>query len=404
MRRGVGTRAALGAAAIVAVVVTVFAGGRAARAADPPADEAGRLYEEAMTAYREFRYEEAITAFRRAFELTHEPILLFNVAKSIEQLDRVTEAIAAYQEYLDVAGPGVENRAAVEGRIAFLTERRAETMKLLRVESEPPGARVFLGDGTEPVGETPIERWVAFGEQRVRVLLAGHVPQDRTETVTRTSPGTVSFTLVATTAPGRVELRGIPAGARVELDTQLLGVAPIVEPALVAPGDHRVRIVRGGRPAVEEPFVVVPGETSVVDLAPALATADGGAADVAVHGGADGRGFEVPWYGWTTIGLTAAGLGAGIAGIVLAKQKADDAQAVSRADGDPGRWQALVDERDTNLIVGYVGFGVAAASAIGTGLILWLHNTRDDEAPAPPPVTLAPLGPGVPGVVVQGQF
>ncbi len=57
--------------------------------------DAGRLYYDAE------RYDEALREFQEAYRLSPRPALLYNQASALDRLERVEEAIALYQLYVD---------------------------------------------------------------------------------------------------------------------------------------------------------------------------------------------------------------------------------------------------------------------------------------------------------------
>jgi len=84
-------------------------GSPAARAAF----EAGRL------AYDHGRFPEAVSQFELAYELSHHPKLLFNLARAAESDEQNERASAAYSAYLR-ALPDADNRDFVEARLKRL--------------------------------------------------------------------------------------------------------------------------------------------------------------------------------------------------------------------------------------------------------------------------------------------
>lgn len=109
------------------LVALGLTGTAAAQAADAAADaEARARFEAGRAAMAAGRIEDALTDFRRAYELSHRPELLYNVAIAADRLRRDEEALSAFERYLAEMPPDVENRAAVESRIAVLRETIAE--------------------------------------------------------------------------------------------------------------------------------------------------------------------------------------------------------------------------------------------------------------------------------------
>jgi tetratricopeptide (TPR) repeat protein len=89
-------------------------------------DEARMLYEAALVAFREQRFENALDYFERSFSLSERPVLLYNIALVADRLRRDARAIEAYEGYL-AAVPDAENRAEVEERVALLRRDAAAT-------------------------------------------------------------------------------------------------------------------------------------------------------------------------------------------------------------------------------------------------------------------------------------
>lgn len=110
----------------------------AASAQPRPADRGERHYEAGAEAYAQRRFGVAATEFRRAYELTHEPALLFNLGSALAADGQREAARAALQDYLRSA-PDAPNRPAVEARLRELAPPVAAP-----VVPAPPPARVTL--------------------------------------------------------------------------------------------------------------------------------------------------------------------------------------------------------------------------------------------------------------------
>jgi tetratricopeptide (TPR) repeat protein len=85
------------------------------------ADDAVRLYNDGRNAYERKDYQVAADDFRRAFDLSHRPALLYNIARALEALQRLDEAVDAYRTYLRVE-PDASDRAAIEAQVRALDE------------------------------------------------------------------------------------------------------------------------------------------------------------------------------------------------------------------------------------------------------------------------------------------
>ena len=169
---------------------------------------ARRLFLRASTAFEEERYEDALESFRLAHELSGRAALLYNIALSLEKLERSEEAVMTYREYL-VAVPESTHRVDVQARVSRLqhevsretelsrdaiTRSRAGTPEPAPTNSLPlvtalSGVGVaVLGGALVVVGavkvsnleDTPFEtrQWSAVGpeaDRALRLQIAGYV-------------------------------------------------------------------------------------------------------------------------------------------------------------------------------------------------------------------------------------
>lgn len=85
---------------------------------DAARHEALALFQEGVASFRARDYPTALTIFERAFRRFPEPVLLLNIARTLERLDRNDEALARYQDYL--ATSATQERALAEERVAAL--------------------------------------------------------------------------------------------------------------------------------------------------------------------------------------------------------------------------------------------------------------------------------------------
>lgn len=81
--------------------------------------EARALFQAAQVAYDAGRFEAALERFTEAYTLSHRPQLLYNIGLAAERLARRSEALAAYETYLQ-QHPSASNRDEVAGRIRSL--------------------------------------------------------------------------------------------------------------------------------------------------------------------------------------------------------------------------------------------------------------------------------------------
>lgn len=99
-----------------------------------------------MTAVAGGAWEEAHEAFLRAYGLTSDPRVLYNLAAAQAETNRLIEAIASYQAVLGRADRAwlTPRRAQIEASVARL-ERRLGSVTL-RFQGAPAGAELLLDD------------------------------------------------------------------------------------------------------------------------------------------------------------------------------------------------------------------------------------------------------------------
>lgn len=90
--------------------------------------EARTRFESGRLAFADGRFEDALHDFRRAYELSPRPRLLYNIGQAADRLRRSAEALEAFEQYL-TRSPEAENRRDVEARIRVLRQEieRART-------------------------------------------------------------------------------------------------------------------------------------------------------------------------------------------------------------------------------------------------------------------------------------
>ena len=359
------------------------------RAGSSPDPE--QLSEEGFHHYTAGRFEKAYDAFRRAHDADPAAVFLYNMANCLVGLGRHAEAVDMYERYLSGdADPAL--RGPVE-RIAREQERAAQRTKTrLRVESDPLGAQLRVDDEASPRGETPLRTWLTYGVHRLELRRDGHASLVRVASVERGMAPSLRLGLVAASDAGRIAVDGATEGARIEIDDEWVGTAPLHEPVWVAAGTRRVRVVADGVPPVSEELTVTAGTTRRFDAASRVAVVDPPLTEPVIDTGVDvspprDDGFRFPWYAWTTLGLTVAGLGTGITFTALTVDKAEEA----RGESDPDRYDRLVGEVDDYQLYSWIGYGIAGAGAIATTVVLILENTGRDEPAPGPAVSLTPL-------------
>lgn len=107
--------------------------GVAAEPAPVARKQAQSIYAEGEKAFAQGHFEEALAAFQKAYLLDPVPVLLYNIARTNEELGRFSEAIRYFESYL-ARVPDAPDRKDVEQRLVILR-------KAAKVEKDAANAR-----------------------------------------------------------------------------------------------------------------------------------------------------------------------------------------------------------------------------------------------------------------------
>lgn len=158
----------------------------------------------------------------------------------------------------------------------------------IAIETEPPGATVFLDDESgEELGTTPFQGRLEAGTYTIFIRREGHEPVYETISVKRKRRGRQTFSFeLAEIRYGEVEVVGIGdgpdvRGALVLIDGAEMGNAPDV--IRVAAGPHQVEVTKKGYELFEAWIDVEADETTTVEVE--LVPEDGAAVADAGDGG-----------------------------------------------------------------------------------------------------------------------
>jgi len=224
--------------------------------ADSIADEADFRFHRAATLYRQGHVEEALGEFLASNRLVRNRNVIFNIARSFEQLGKFNEA---YRWYIEVLGDEMPDADRKDLHQAL--QRLRPSLALLIVESDPPGATVYIDrKDLGARGTTPVTLALPPGKVTALIELQGFKLGQKTTTL---SIGKTS--LVAPPIEriyGALEVSGEPALFELRLDAQdgppLLTQSGSVQ---VLPGRHLLYATAPGH--IEQQLAVeVPEEGS----------------------------------------------------------------------------------------------------------------------------------------------
>lgn len=137
--------------------------------------EAEALKAGADAAYLEGDYLLALQRLRAAHDLDPRPGYVANQGLVLEQLGRYAEAVDALRRFL-ATDPPADKATAARAVVDRLTPP-------VRVETDPPGAEVRVGEPGELIGRTPLDTRLVAGSHVIELRRAGHAPLRRTAKV-----------------------------------------------------------------------------------------------------------------------------------------------------------------------------------------------------------------------------
>jgi outer membrane receptor for ferrienterochelin and colicins len=251
----------LAAWASLAVGSAVFAGIPEARA-DSAADEADARFLRGNNLFKAARFDEALVEFLTSNRLVRNRNVIFNIARTYEALGRLEEAYRYYADYIHDE-PNRSERAEAQRRLRLIEPQIA----LLKVESDPPGATVYLErKDLGGRGETPLLLAVMPGTYKVMVESRGY--RDSVSTAEAVRGRATEVRAKLSLIVGKLVVSARPRAA-VYVDRAAGTAAPpaaLSTPATLTlpPGRHEVELVAPGyRPMRSNVIIRANTETSL---------------------------------------------------------------------------------------------------------------------------------------------
>ncbi|MBI5544465.1 MAG: CDC27 family protein [Deltaproteobacteria bacterium] len=226
------------------LLALLFLGAEPALAATDAASSARAHMRRATEHYNAKSYEAALEELRAADALVSLPIVKFNIARCLEELGRVPEAIAAYERYLlsDDRTAGADKRIKTARSSVAALEASLGT---LEVTCSERGASVVIEPLTRPEPCPVRKKRVQPGEYLVKVSAPGCVPFSAMVAVAAGATVSIPVQLIqlagvtgtsATPKPSAAERREHPISATAALRSEGHEVRKTAGVALIAVG------------------------------------------------------------------------------------------------------------------------------------------------------------------------
>ena len=231
--------------------------------ADNLADEAELQFELAADAYKAGDFRSALEHFLASNRLVPNRNVVFNIARTYAQLKQNADAYRYFNQALEG-----ETDAATRARIQDSISKILPLIAVLKVESDPPGASVFIDRRDLGArGNAPLTLGLAPGHYTVIAELPGFEPAQAT--TQELAAGTQSqITVKLKQILGSLRVDGAPAGASVRVDDDHgPEICRLPCRADVPPGRHTLFVSANGHQTTATTAVVTTGQTTTTTVA-----------------------------------------------------------------------------------------------------------------------------------------
>lgn len=232
--------------------------------ADGLADEAELHFQIGTSEYQKGEFTAALEHYMASNRLVPNRRVVFNIARTFEQMKRFPDAHRYYVEALD----GETNQTAIESARAAI-ERLTPYVALLDVVTDPPGATIYIDrKDLGSRGRAPRSLAIAPGKYRVLVELTGYEGASSDEiSIQLGSTRKVPIKLKRIEGKVEVTLTGAPhAAVRVDDETSAPVCTAPCEFALPV-GKHELFVTADGVAASPKTINVVVGQKLTVGVA-----------------------------------------------------------------------------------------------------------------------------------------
>ncbi|MEZ4407041.1 MAG: PEGA domain-containing protein [Polyangiales bacterium] len=209
--------------------------------------EARERFQRGVDLFEERNYDAAMTEFQRAYELTRNPLVLYNISATHELTGHFVEALDAMLEYERRAPPATvqQRRADIDAALGRLRQRIGTVV----VRFEASGLDVRVDGLQRSASEAHTGLRLAAGRHRVRLAAPHYQPREEEFDIAGGSTVVISEPLTPEAAFMAVECN-VP-GAEVLVDGRPIATTPVTSPLPVPEGTHHVVVRRAGYTAYE---------------------------------------------------------------------------------------------------------------------------------------------------------
>lgn len=231
--------------------------------ADSLSGDARRAYESGKMLIEDGDPRGALTKFQRAYELSKEPRLLWNMAVCEKELRHYANAARLVSRYLAEGGTKVSAASRQNAEQAQETLRGFYSE--LSVQGAPSGASVSVDGssvGTVPLpGPIPID----LGKRRVVLQAEGFEPFERMVEVPGATEVSLTVSMIERKTGATLSISSAQAHDIISVDGKVLGSGHWS--GELPAGTHRVRVTAKGKQTYDNELQLSPGASRTLQVA-----------------------------------------------------------------------------------------------------------------------------------------
>jgi hypothetical protein len=255
-------------------VAHAYPGAPAAPVSETARADAKKRFDLAMVLFDEGDGSGALAELTRAWELTGNLVVLYNIGIVQLSLGRYVQADAALTEVL-AASPDPLKSDQRKRAVDAQQKARSRIGTVTLTPKLPEGASAdLLKNAIVELDGVEVARWpmtgplrVSVGKHAVGLIATGHAPLRREVTVAGQTTIDVEMPLVAMAGKiAQLEINVSVVGATVILDGTSIGTSPLNKGVAVAPGQHVVEAKRVGYVTASSVVVATSDTTSHASL------------------------------------------------------------------------------------------------------------------------------------------
>jgi len=220
-----------------------------AQAEPDPREKATWHFKAAKAAFLAKKYDKAINELKTVMELDPQPVVMYNMARVLEEKGERAAAVEWYLKALQSGlsgelGAGATARVQVLSKIVETSAAESKKMATISVEIEEPQAWVYV-DG-EVVGQGSLREFgVKPGKHTFGVVHPSYEEWGKEREVRAGERIVLDVQLVRLEKVGKLTVESPVSGATLVVDGQPVGVLPVADLPL-KPGKHRLHVSAEG--------------------------------------------------------------------------------------------------------------------------------------------------------------